>query len=60
VYLPKADADVSAETEALKPVPMGNERILFVDDEELIVKSVRNMLERLGYKGTALMDARRR
>jgi CheY-like chemotaxis protein len=28
-----------------------------VDDEEIIVNAVRNMLEHLGYKVTALMDS---
>ena len=53
----KADTGVAVEAEVLKPVPRGKERILFVDDEEIIVNSVRNMLEHLGYKVTALMDS---
>ena len=57
VYLPKADAAVSAEAETPKPPSRGNERILLVDDEEFIITSVRNMLEYLGYKVTALMDS---
>jgi len=57
VYLPKADTGVAVETEVLKAVPRGKERILFVDDEEIIINSVRNMLEHLGYKVTALMDS---
>ena len=57
VYLPKVDTGVAVEAEALKPIPMGNERILFVDDEEIIVNSVRNMLEHLGYKVMALLDS---
>ena len=57
VHLPKADTGVSEKAEAFKPLPTGNERILFVDDEEMIVHSVRNMLEHLGYKVTALMDS---
>ncbi|MBW1892173.1 MAG: response regulator [Deltaproteobacteria bacterium] len=31
-------------------IPTGNEKILFVDDDEAIVKVVRRMLERLGYQ----------
>jgi len=58
VYLPKADTGVSARPGTPGPIPKGNERILFVDDEEIIVKSVRNMLEYLGYKVTALMDSK--
>ena len=36
----------------------GNERILVVDDEEMIVILLRKMLEHLGYKVTALTDGR--
>jgi PAS domain S-box-containing protein len=57
VYLPQADTRVSEKAERPRPIPKGNERILFVDDEEIIVHSVRNMLERLGYKVTAVMDS---
>jgi len=39
-------------------IPRGNERILLVDDDETIVTSLRNMLERFGYKVTALTDGR--
>ena len=31
-------------------IPRGNERILFVDDDEMIVNLVRRMLQHLGYK----------
>jgi len=58
VYLPKSEPGILKKAETLKPVPGGNERILFVDDEQPIVNSVRNMLQRLGYKITALMDSR--
>ncbi len=57
VCLPKAGTGVSAKVKTLEPIPRGNERILFVDDEEIIVHSVRNMLEHLGYQVTALMDS---
>ncbi|MGE5252999.1 MAG: GAF domain-containing protein, partial [Planctomycetaceae bacterium] len=57
VYLPKAITGFAEETEAPQPIPRGNERILFVDDEEIIVQSVRNMLERLGYKVTTVTDS---
>jgi CheY-like chemotaxis protein len=58
VYLPRADAGLSVKAEIVKPIPLGNERVLLVDDEEVIVNSVRNMLQHLGYKVTALMDSR--
>jgi len=56
VYFPKIGAGVSLEAETPRPVPGGHERILFVDDEEFIVNSVRNMLQHLGYRVTAVMD----
>ncbi|MBT3312175.1 MAG: PAS domain-containing protein [Desulfobacterales bacterium] len=42
------------EEELLKPevidkLPVGNERVLFIDDEELMVNTVKRMLESLGY-----------
>ena len=37
-------------------IPRGNERILLVDDDETLLISARNMLERFGYKVTALTD----
>jgi signal transduction histidine kinase/ActR/RegA family two-component response regulator len=58
VYLPKVDTGVSVEAETSKPIPRGNEQILVVDDEEIIVKAVQNMLQHLGYKVTALTDTR--
>jgi PAS domain S-box-containing protein len=57
VYLPKAETRVLEKAEAPKPIPKGKERILFVDDEEIIVKSVQNMLEHLGYNVTVAMDS---
>ena len=41
------EPEVEEEPEAL---PTGNERILFVDDEESLVKMAEQMLERLGYE----------
>ena len=39
------------------PSASGIERILFVDDDETMVISARSMLQRFGYKVTALTDA---
>ena len=39
-------------------IPTGKERILLVDDDEMQVISIRNMLQRLGYKVTAFTDGR--
>jgi len=55
VYIPTVD-DVEIETaEApLQSGPSGNEQILLVDDEPQIADMGRQMLERLGYRVTAL------
>ena len=53
VYIPlmdKTDAHETVEQSAAHPV--GNERILLVDDEESIAKLEKQMLERLGYQIT--------
>ena len=57
VYLPKSKSAGPAPAETVEPPPRGKERILFVDDETLIVDSVRSMLERLGYTVTAVTDS---
>ncbi len=58
VFLPRADTSFPVEVESPGPIVGGNERILFVDDEEMIINSVRNMLQRLGYTVTALTDSK--
>ena len=50
VYLPCQNAPVSGEEDVVLGVPRGNqEKILFVDDEEDIVRMTTRMLEYLGY-----------
>jgi PAS domain S-box-containing protein len=51
VYLPRIERATNEETvEATSPPSGGNERILFVDDEEDVVFAGKKMLERLGYR----------
>ncbi|MGD8942540.1 MAG: PAS domain S-box protein [Desulfobacterales bacterium] len=50
VYLPTIKRELAKEEEIPKPLPMGVERILFVDDEQPLVEIGKQMLERLGYK----------
>lgn len=50
VYFPQVLTPVETrETADLSPLGKGTEKILFVDDEEAIVRIVKQMLERLGY-----------
>lgn len=50
VLLPSIDGVVKSEAEELKPLPRGDERILYVDDEATLVDLGQQMLEHLGYK----------
>jgi CheY-like chemotaxis protein len=54
VYLPViADpALLEVETAPLDLPQLGNERILFIDDEEILAEMGQTMLERLGYRVT--------
>jgi len=53
IYLPRIEADVSPVAEVSDVLPMGTERILFVDDEKGAVDAIKPMLKNLGYKVTA-------
>ncbi|MHC1729639.1 MAG: response regulator [Syntrophobacteraceae bacterium] len=53
VYLPAITDTVVSTPIVRDPLPEGSERILFVDDEEIIVDICREMLESLGYTVTA-------
>ena len=53
VYLPRYTSTEKADEPASRPIPKGKERILFVDDEELLVEMAEGMLDRLGYRVVA-------
>jgi CheY-like chemotaxis protein len=55
VYLPmiESSAELPREAVSVDSIPIGNEHILLVDDEENIARMVQQMLERLGYQVTA-------
>jgi len=60
IYFPLTTKKPKVETQTTQDIPMGNETILFVDDEISIVNMVQRMFERLGYKvetATAPQDA---
>jgi PAS domain S-box-containing protein len=52
VYLPVIKRKAKPEHVNYTPIPEGDERILFVDDEKILVNIGKLMLERLGYKVT--------
>ncbi len=52
VFFPVGDEDAAPEIIEPEDIPRGNERLLFVDDEELLAEMGKEMLERLGYRVT--------
>jgi PAS domain S-box-containing protein len=54
VYLPLAESSFETKESRIKEaIPGGNERILLVDDEDIIIKMEKKTLERLGYRVTS-------
>jgi CheY-like chemotaxis protein len=49
VYLPKSDSQVSKMITGVLPVKGGKERVLFVDDEDILVDLGNERLKKLGY-----------
>ena len=58
VYLPKCDDTREADTgkQHTTMVPGGTERIMVVDDEDIMIEMAKDMLSELGYSVTALND----
>jgi PAS domain S-box-containing protein len=50
VFLPRLVGSLERENTSPIDIPKGNERILLVDDEELVLRSERDMLVSLGYR----------
>ena len=57
VYLPKLKVDVKSQDADEGVITGGKERILFIDDEELLAQWGKEALERLGYNVTATTDS---
>jgi CheY-like chemotaxis protein len=58
VYLPLTQAEVGQpEVKVETPVPTGDERILFIDDEETLAEMGKKMLESLGYNATPMTSS---
>jgi len=52
VFLPVIVKELLPEIKDIEPIPIGRERILFIDDEEILAEMGKSMLERLGYQVT--------
>jgi CheY-like chemotaxis protein len=50
IFFPTTEKEAVMEFEPTEKLPTGNEKILFIDDEQSIVNMAKQMLERLGYK----------
>ena len=58
VYMPLSDIkSIQEQFIEEAPIPRGNENILLVDDEEILVRAVKKMLERLGYSVTTSLNS---
>jgi PAS domain S-box-containing protein len=49
IFFPAIDQQVVSESKPVKKTPLGNEHILLIDDEKMLVDVGKTMLERLGY-----------
>jgi len=56
VFLPRSREITAAKDEKLQSVPGGRERLLFIDDEEQVVKLGKQVLESLGYQVAAFTN----
>jgi len=56
ILFPVVDEEPEIETKITDEIPQGTETILFVDDEEAILKMVQKMLQRLGYQVKAKIN----
>ena len=50
ILFPIMERQITSETEELKTLPTGNEHILFIDDEDILIDLGKNMLKKLGYR----------
>ncbi len=61
IFLPVLETQATGQDEGkidITPLPRGSERILAVDDEEIIVRLEKNVLEGLGYEVVAFGSSR--
>lgn len=56
VYFPTAQEEVKPTVVKTETISQGNERILLIDDEPMIINLTKMMLEKLGYKVICFLD----
>ncbi len=59
VFWPCSRQQSRTPAQNTEPLPGGTERILFVDDEQLLLEMTAKMLERYGYSVTSVTDGQR-
>ncbi len=52
IYLPATKKEVEKEKELSEEIVMGNETVLLVDDENMVIEGCREMLTKMGYNVT--------
>jgi PAS domain S-box-containing protein len=57
IYLPVIEVAGSTAEHDFEPIPVGNEKILFVDDETALIEVGQSMLTSLGYQVTAMSNS---
>ncbi len=57
VYLPVIDRQLEQKIRAEKPIPVGTEHILFIDDEESLINMGKQLLVSLGYTVTSRINS---
>ena len=57
VLFPVYEGEAGRQQESAVPLPRGSERILFVDDEEVLVPLCDAMLKKLGYEATSVSSS---
>ena len=59
IYLPRTTIEVKSELKTLKAIPDGNERVLFVDDDQTLAELGGKLLTTLGYRVVTQTDPRK-
>ena len=61
LYLPRVDEDSAPaplQMAHAEPPPGAGQRVLYIDDDEVMLLMVQSLLQRLGYEPTCMVDAR--